>query len=202
MHKSKATYSWAFLKTESIIGVIAIIVFFLLAFFLFPKPANIVFAMLLGGIGLVFLILNLIIKKNFYGVVTEIQGDTLKIYKSLSFLLQPKENELLLSYGKSLQGACVITKNNIISVRKIDNPTEINQFKSLFNQKINLQIIIVNILANFETLKKLLFVTSYTNIVELQLQYLSVNYNGVQEIKPATLYVSVKDPHVLLDFKR
>jgi hypothetical protein len=198
MNKSKATYSWAFLQRELVIGIIAIVVLFLLTFFLFPQPANIVIACLIAILGIIFLSLSIFIKKNFYGVVTEINGDDIKIYKSNAFLLKPKENELLLVYGRGVTGACFIKKDTIKSVRLVDR----SELKKIFTLPTSTKFWIFSKQVDSDSMKKLVFVTDYSNVVEIELYSLTQNMNGAIETGPTKLLVSVKDPMVLLNFRK
>lgn len=228
-YQSKVGYSLVFRRKELTYFSIATIAFIALLIIFMPSPINYFLSLVVLIIALIFFGISFLLMKTILGIVTKIEGKNVMIYKSESFSLNPKNNEIMFSVSKNFHASLNITKDNISSVRIIKDSEEIKNIKNIDNvYRISGKSIPfigkINHLLNKSDMEKIAFISDYTNIVEIQVKNLRVVYPGSTsfigvpvvdvtrlkseilknkksyELKNAKIMVSVKDPDEFINY--
>lgn len=204
-YKSKATYSLSF-KIKEIIyfSIAAVILIFLLLIFLPPQIKYIISTIVLI-LFLIFLGLGILIMKTVLGVVTQVEGDSIRIYMSDSFLLRPEKNELIFQFGRNFHASGNFEIKNLSKIRRIDNSAEINELKNTDNvlKLVGVRIPLIanqmRVLLNKSALEKISLVSDYDNIVEFTFKKINIKYplilgEKINTVNNTKLLVSIKNP--------
>lgn len=195
-YKETAGYSYRFLLPIPVCFLLFVIIGILVSGIIFyTGPLKIVLLPLLIIIILI-VVAGLIIGKYAFGITTIVQDDSIHIYKRNSFTLKPKKNEWIIWKGASgFFTSLYCTIDKIESVDRVVDSTIIDQLKSVSRAPCSLKIWFFRFLVNAKDLRKLLFVSDFTNIVEITVKDIAVHTRKETVTKSREkILVSVKDP--------
>lgn len=191
---SKVGYSFSYKKKESLCFLAAYFVIAVALYLFFPAPANQILATIFSGLFLFFLVIGVALMKWVLGVTVRIEGNSIRIHSTQAFTLNPKDNQLY--FTQKASGACVLTKENIVSAQPLKTE-EIRELQKLWNVHTYAGTNIIQFLVNVPTMQRLAFVTDWKNIVVLHLAHLDVwdpkisDLNAMRKEKDYRLLVSV-----------